>query len=449
MAVTFTLIPGQHLTLTPKLRESIEFLQLSTVELTQAVASALDENPLLELAESEDSQNQSETSESFHWDSERDGEGEWDTPASTTLSDHLSEQAGVLPLSEKDRSLLSWLIGCLDNEGFLREGLEDVASSFPIASEEITEEDWRVALSLLQSFDPPGIGARDVKESLLIQLKHRIFEGKIPADLADAVEETIRDHLELVARHKYSELKAILKCSEDCLKDILSYLGSFTPHPASAYSSEKINFVIPEVSVSKIRGKWTVSLVSQNYSRIRLNDSYAQAVVLSEDSETRNLWKGRLAEARELVRNIEQRQKSLLKVAGALLRHQEQFFEKGPSALRPLILRQIAEETELHESTVSRICNGKYLICPSGVFELKYFFSSSVGSTGGQENASSAAVKNAIRKLIDEETKTKPLSDAKLAVALEKEGFSVARRTVAKYRESLGIPSASERKQLG
>lgn len=225
-------------------------------------------------------------------------------------------------------------------------------------------------------------------------------------------------------------------------------IGRLTPRPAAEFSADKINFVIPEVAVTKIQGRWTVRLISRSGSKIRLNDSYAQAVVQSKDKETMQLWKGRLTEARELLHSIEQREKTLLKVARAILAHQEAFFDKGPSALRPLVLRQIADETELHESTVSRACSGKYLICPLGVFELKYFFSSSVGPSDSGEAASAAAVKAALKRLVDQESKAKPLSDAKIASALEQQGFSVARRTVAKYREALGIAPASERKNL-
>ena len=431
MAASLNLVPSQ---------------QLSTLELSQKISDALEDNPLLEICESSEEtfeNNASEGDQELYWNAEGDDPEEWETPAEKTLSSHLLEQAGCLPLSEKDSGLLRWLIGCLDNDGFLPE----IAQSAPF-QEEADPEDWRIALSLLQSFDPPGIGAKDVSDSLLLQLKHLLNRKLLAPELAKLTEETLRDHLTLVAKHRYDELKNKLSCSSEEIKSVLEVIGRLTPRPAAEFSADKINFVIPEVAVAKIQGHWTVRLISRSGSKIRLNDSYAQAVVQSKDKETMQLWKGRLTEARELLHSIEQREKTLLKVARAILAHQEAFFDKGPSALRPLVLRQIADETELHESTVSRACSGKYLICPLGVFELKYFFSSSVGPSDSGEAASAAAVKAALKRLVDQEPKAKPLSDAKIASALEQQGFSVARRTVAKYREALGIAPASERKNL-
>ena len=357
-------------------------------------------------------------------------------------------QITELPLSEKASGLLRWLIGCLDNDGFLPESLEEISQSAPFPKDETELEDWHVALSLLQSFDPPGIGAKDANDSLLLQLKHLLNRKLVGTELAKLTEATLRDHLTLVAKHRYDELKNKLGCSTEEIKSVLEVISRLTPRPAAEFSADKINFIIPEIAVTKVQGRWTVRLISRLGSKIRLNDTYAQAVVQSKDKETMQLWKGRLTEARELLHSIEQREKTLLKVARAILAHQEAFFDKGPSALRPLVLRQIADETELHESTVSRACSGKYLICPLGVFELKYFFSSSVGPSDSGEAASAASVKAALKRLVDQEPKAKPLSDAKLASALEQQGFAVARRTVAKYRESLGIAPASERKNL-
>lgn len=450
MAASLNLVPSQHLTLTPQMRQTLQVLQLSTLELSQKISDALEDNPLLEICESSEEtfeNNASEGDQELYWNAEGDDPEEWETPAEKTLSSHLLEQAGCLPLSEKDSGLLRWLIGCLDNDGFLPESLEEIAQSAPF-QEEADPEDWRIALSLLQSFDPPGIGAKDVSDSLLLQLKHLLNRKLLAPELAKLTEETLRDHLTLVAKHRYDELKNKLSCSSEEIKSVLEVIGRLTPRPAAEFSADKINFVIPEVAVAKIQGHWTVRLISRSGSKIRLNDSYAQAVVQSKDNETMQLWKGRLTEARELLHSIEQREKTLLKVARAILAHQEAFFDKGPSALRPLVLRQIADETELHESTVSRACSGKYLICPLGVFELKYFFSSSVGPSDSGEAASAAAVKAALKRLVDQEPKAKPLSDAKIASALEQQGFSVARRTVAKYREALGIAPASERKNL-
>ena len=291
MAASLNLVPSQHLTLTPQMRQTLQVLQLSTLELSQKISDALEDNPLLEICESSE--------ETFDWNAEGDDPEEWETPAEKTLSSHLLEQAGCLPLSEKDSGLLRWLIGCLDNDGFLPESLEEIAQSAPF-QEEADPEDWRIALSLLQSFDPPGIGAKDVSDSLLLQLKHLLNRKLLAPELAKLTEETLRDHLTLVAKHRYDELKNKLGCSSEEIKSVLEVIGRLTPRPAAEFSADKINFVIPEVAVTKIQGRWTVRLISRSGSKIRLNDSYAQAVVQSKDKETMQLWKGRRTEGRAL-----------------------------------------------------------------------------------------------------------------------------------------------------
>lgn len=448
MAVSLNLVTGQNLTLTPQLRQAIAFLQLSTLELNQTVAQALEDNPLLEAPEAEGDGAEERDSEELHWSDINSSPDDWDAPAERSLTDFLLEQLHCLHLSDRDTALVSWLIGCLDNEGFLPEGLETASSFCPAFEEAVEPEEWRTALSLLQSFEPAGIGAVDVKDSLLLQLRAFRNELALNPQIYGGCRSIIQDHLSLVAKHKYEELIKLVGCSADDLKIILELIGKLTPHPASAFGSEHINFIVPELSVYKHGKDWRVRLTNNSYSRIRLNEQYAQALVKGEDAASQQMWKDRLTEARELLRNIEQRRKTLLTVAEAILSHQRDFFDLGPTALRPLVLREIADETELHESTVSRACSGKYLICPSGIFELKYFFSSSLRTSDGQNNVSSSAVKTALKRLIDGEDKRKPLSDAKLAERLTAEGYCVARRTVAKYREAIGMAPASERKQL-
>lgn len=448
MAVTLNLVQGQNLTLTPQLRQAIAFLQLPTLELNQVVAAALENNPLLESAESEAESSEETDSEGLHWENTgTDSEG-WDAPAETTLTDFLLQQLHCLHLSDRDRALVSWLIGCLDSEGFLPEGLEGAAGCCPVSEDPIEPEEWRTALSLLQSFEPAGVGAVDTKESLLLQLKALRRETDSKSDIFELGESVIQNYLPMLAKHKYEELSKLLACPLEKLRSVLELIGKLTPHPAAAFSTDHFNFIVPELEVYKHGPDWRIRLLDTPSSRVRLNKQYAQAVLQSDDSSSMLLWKDRLNEARELLRNIEQRRKTLLKVAEAVLSHQKSFFDLGPRALQPLVLRQIAEETNLHESTVSRACSGKYMLCPAGIFELKYFFSSSLSTSDGENSVSSSAVKSALKRLIDEEDKNKPLSDAKLAERLASEGFSVARRTIAKYREGAGIAPASERKKL-
>ena len=266
MAASLNLVPSQHLTLTPQMRQTLQVLQLSTLELSQKISDALEDNPLLEICESSEEtfeNNASEGDQELYWNAEGDDPEEWETPAEKTLSSHLLEQAGCLPLSEKDSGLLRWLIGCLDNDGFLPESLEEIAQSAPF-QEEADPEDWRIALSLLQSFDPPGIGAKDVSDSLLLQLKHLLNRKLLAPELAKLTEETLRDHLTLVAKHRYDELKNKLSCSSEEIKSVLEVIGRLTPRPAAEFSADKINFVIPEVAVAKIQGRWSVRLISRS-----------------------------------------------------------------------------------------------------------------------------------------------------------------------------------------
>lgn len=285
MAASLNLVPSQHLTLTPQMRQTLQVLQLSTLELSQKISDALEDNPLLELSESSEEISESSTAEGdqeLYWNAEGYDPEEWETPAEKTLSSHLLEQAGCLPLSEKDSSLLRWLIGCLDNDGFLPESLEEIAQSAPFPKEEVDPEDWHVALSLLQSFDPPGIAARDANDSLLLQLRHLLNRKLVSSKLAALTEESLRNHLTLVAKHRYDELKNKLGCSTEEIKSVLEVIGRLTPRPAAEFSADKINFIIPEVAVARVQGRWTVRLISRSGSKIRLNDTYAQAVVQSK-----------------------------------------------------------------------------------------------------------------------------------------------------------------------
>ncbi len=445
MAQTLALHQTQHLALTPQLKQALAILQLSTVELSQLINKALEENPLLE-AESTEETTDNYEEEFDRWDIPSSGGEPWEgKEKDLTLAEHLRIQAGCLMLSNKDFALLNWLIGSLNDDGFLCADLEEIANEGPF-SEEITLSDWRAALLLLQSLEPTGIGAKDFKDSLLIQIRLLNQSGKFDERICFLAKQAVSEYLELIAHRRSDKLKEILNCTENELRSTFELISCLTPRPASCFSSETINYVIPEIRVFRnSHGEWKTVLSDQALPKIKVNELYAECLN-SDDSSS--LWHARLREARELIRSIDQRRLTLLRVSEAIVQHQAAFFSEGPVAMKPLVLRQIADELGLHESTVSRVSNGKYLLCPAGIFELKYFFSAQISDGSADRAFSSTAVKTFLKKLLDEENPMKPLSDAKLATLLGEQGFPIARRTVAKYREALGFASASQRKKF-
>jgi RNA polymerase sigma-54 factor len=483
---TLQLRLSQHLALTPQLQQSIRLLQLSTLELNQEIEQALQENPLLERVGEEfgsyapggevlaaPPQSSGDTAPSgegggdsaaaerpeadenwgLEWGASRttrehsdDGDdvdaGEIQA-AATSLRDHLIAQIGLTQLSPRERALVAFLVEALDDDGYLTQSLEELAGVLPedadIDAEELLEE-LSIALRHLQNLDPPGIGARSPAECLELQLA--AVPPQPTVDLARAI---VRSHLEQLAARDFAKIKKALGCDDDALRDAQTLIKSLNPRPGARYAPLDTRYIIPDVVVRKVRGNWMASLNSDAMPRLRINRLYA-GILQANRNGSKGLA-GQLQEAKWLIKNVQQRFDTIGRVSQAIVDRQRAFFDHGEVAMRPLTLREIADTVGLHESTISRVTTQKYLASPRGIYELKYFFGSHVSTdTGGA--ASSTAIRALIKQLVASEDGHKPLSDAKIADILGEQGIVVARRTVAKYRESLSIPPVNLRKTL-
>ncbi len=470
---------SQHLALTPQLQQSIRLLQLSTLELEQELEKYLQENPLLEREDDEyaspspvagqdaaapgESETQpaeaeaaasasSSDEESWLGDSDGDGttyassSGSFDDDdndyqdvqaATTSLREHLSWQLGLMSLPARDRTLVQCLIDALDDDGYLTQSLEDLAESLP-PELEIEPEELQIALRHLQHFDPTGVGARNAQECLALQLE------ALPADETQVLAlRIVRHHLDLLAGRDFLKLKKLAECDDEQLREAQFLIRSLNPRPGAKYAALDARYITPDVVVRKIRGQWVVNVNSDAYPRLRINSLYAQILSRQRGSGLA----GQLQEARWLIKNVQQRFDTILRVAQSIVDRQRQFFDHGEVAMRPLVLREIADILGLHESTVSRVTTQKYMATPRGIFELKYFFGSHVATEAGGA-CSATAIRALIKQLVGAEDARKPLSDSQISELLGQQGIVVARRTIAKYRESLNIPPVKLRKAL-
>ena len=485
MKPTLQLKLSQHLTLTPQLQQSIKLLQLSTLELNQEIERALLENPMLEReegsegvfsgftdiipgmtgkAEASDSGGEqgdgkesepylssddtgyeeridwSDTSNGAHNRSEDDDfDFQEVQAASTSLNEYLDTQVALSQLSDRDRMLVRFIIEALDDDGYLHQELEELFELLP-PELGFDLDDLVIALCHVQQLEPTGVGARTPQECLGLQL--RALPASPERNLALNI---VEHHIELLADHNFTHLRRITGCEDETLRAAQALILTLDPHPGSRHTSAEARYVLPDVNVRKIRGRWTVALNAEAMPKLRINQLYT--TLLRQNRGQAGALSGQLHEARWLIKNIQQRFDTILRVSQAIVDQQRQFFDHGEVAMRPLTLREVADQLELHESTVSRVTTQKYMSTPRGVFELKYFFGSHVGTdTGG--SASSTAIRALIRQIIDAEDKKKPLSDAKIADMLGEQGIVVARRTIVKYRTSLNIPAVSQRKAI-
>jgi RNA polymerase sigma-54 factor len=468
---------SQQLALTPQLQQSIKLLQLSTLELETEIERYLLENPLLEredddgdtygstatpgngkdtddgheTASGEDSlPTEDRTTDFDGFDSEWAGEGgsypsasraEEDEDndyqdiqaATTNLRDHLCWQLGVTVLSDDDASHVRLLIEALDDDGYLTQSIEELAESY-----ETSVEDLQIALAHLQNFDPTGVGARDARECLLLQLE------VLPEDSVSALATTVvSDHLDLLAAHNFQQLRKLTNCDDETLREAMALIQSLDPRPGAQYTPIETRYVVPDVIVRKTRGRWEAAINPDAFPRLRVNRLYAQILSQQRGSGL----SGQLQEARWLIKNVQQRFETILRVTQAIVDRQRQFFDHGEVAMRPLVLREIAEILELHESTISRVTTQKYMATPRGIFELKYFFGSHVATEAGGA-CSSTAIRALIKQLVAAENPKRPLSDNQISELLGQQGIVVARRTIAKYRDALAISPANLRKSL-
>jgi RNA polymerase sigma-54 factor len=463
---------GQSLTMTPQLQQAIRLLQMPTLELQAHIQQVLESNVMLEQEESEEeaelltsltaleSAPTVEVSEPTEveiieqpWadqpgtgsdagraEDDEERERELADEHAVSLREHLLEQLELAGLRPDDLQVAAAIVDALNDDGYLKESLEEIAESLRPQIDWDTEEVERV-LMLVQMLEPAGVAARDLSECLSLQLAQidPATDGLVLAQKIAA------EHLELLAARDQQPLHDALNADSEAIESAIALVRSCHPRPGSLISTAATEYIVPDVFVRRTEKGWAVELNPGTLPRVRVNDSYAGMLGRGGSFST---LRAQLQEARWLLKSLEIRNDTLLKVARAIVERQTDFLSEGEESMRPMILKDIAQAIEMHESTISRVTSGKYLHTPRGVFELRYFFSSQVDGGDGQ-GTSSTAIRAKIRKLIREEDTARPLSDNRLAELLSEQGIPVARRTVAKYREALGIESSAERKRNG
>ncbi len=483
--------------MTPQLQQAIRLLQLSALDLSQEIQEALDTNPLLDTEEEYNQSGQAELQEPGETRQEQqresqegndiNNEREIQTDASQitedlpvdsewadvydsylpssgsngeandsdymaqrsgapTLHEHLMWQMNLTPFTPLDNSIATAIIDSISDDGYFTGDLEEIRHSFDSGEDEeerLSLEAVQAVLHRIQAFDPPGIGACDPQECLLIQLQQ--LPESTP--LVTQAIKLCRDHFNLLANQDQSQIKRRMKIDDDELAQIMRLIRSLNPRPGTSIAQSEPEYVIPDVFVSKRHGRWVVELNAEATPKLRVNSDYASLIRRADHSDDNTFLKNHLQEARWFIKSLMSRNETILRVASKIVEYQRGFFEHGEEAMKPLVLRDIAEALEMHESTISRVTTQKYMHTPKGTLEFKYFFSSHVSTSAGGE-CSSTAIRALIKKLIAAELPNKPLSDNKIATILSEQGIEVARRTVAKYRESMSIPPSNERKRL-
>lgn len=486
MKQTLQLKMGQSLTMTPQLQQAIRLLQLSTLDLQNEIQEALDSNPMLEVEDvkpepeaKKDPQTKEEKKEK-EAEQAQDAEGDWnqdipeDLPVDTswddvyqsapsgpapsgddefsfesrnsvseTLHDHLMWQLNLTNFSDKDYAIAVTLLDSVEASGLLSSSIDDLYEGLNDAIEDVDLDEVYAVLHRLQQFDPPGVVTQDINECLLVQL------NQLPKDtpFLCTARDIIRDYLPLLGTKDYKTIMRKLNIKETELKHAISLIQTLNPRPGDDIGSDNTEYVVPDVFVSKKNQRWTVELNPDIAPKLRINSSYASMVKRADSSSDNTYLKDNLQEAKWFLKSLQSRNETLLKVATCIVEKQQGFLDFGEEAMKPLVLFDVAEAVEMHESTISRVTTQKYMHTPKGIFELKYFFSSHVSTDSGGE-CSSTAIRAIIKKLIAAENVQKPLSDSKIANLLAEQGIKVARRTIAKYRESMSIPPSNERKQL-
>lgn len=470
---------GQSLTMTPQLQQAIKLLQLSTVELEQEIQEILDSNPLLETKSDQPSANE-ETENNTHDKSENvesvdsaiptemdldanwedvysdyspthlSGDGDSTTTilektysGSDSLQSHLRWQIELTQLSSADKIIAEAIIDAIDEKGYLTSTLE---SLYDFLKDDLLLEDIdevESVLTFIQHLDPIGIGSRSLGECLAVQLQVKYPNSALVKKSA----KLIKNKPELLSVKNHPVLKKQLKLTPENFKELINLIKTLDPHPGSCFESDLTEYIKPDAYVRKVEGRWQVSLNSSSSSNLQINDFYADLLMKKGKPSDIKYLKHNLQQANWFIKSIQSRNHTILRVSELIVEHQQAFFQYGAQAMKPMILRDIAERLDMHESSISRATTKKYLHTPRGVFELKYFFSSHVATESGG-GCSSTAIQSMIKKLISAEDLKKPLSDSKLTVMLKEQGIKVARRTVAKYREGLNIASSHERKAM-
>lgn len=500
MKASLVLKMGQQLTMTPQLQQAIRLLQMSTLDLQDEIREALEANPMLErqddadadghaseadpLAEASEQASHAESPASSHeppapehnessentgdlecipdelavdtsWEdiyqtsasnlpvaSDEDRDFTATTASGISLQDHLLWQLNLSSLDPRQEYLATTLIDSINSDGYLESSLDELLAGLD-PQLGVHLEELEDMLEHIQQFDPTGVGARDLRECLLLQLAQL---DKDTPHLAEA-RQLCDKHLELLGGREYSRLMRQMRLSETALGEVVQLIQSLDPRPGSHIEENAPEYITPDVIVRKDKQRWTVELNPEIAPRLRVNALYASYVRRADNSDDNTFMRNQLQEARWFIRSLHSRNETLLRVATEILKRQPGFFEHGPVAMKPMVLADIAEALEMHESTISRATTQKYMHTPRGIFELKYFFSSHVSTDQGGE-CSSTAIRAMIEQLVAAENPKKPLSDSKITALLAEQGIQVARRTIAKYREALGIPASTDRKQL-
>ena len=460
---------SQHLTITPRLQQAIRLLQLSTLELHTEIQEALDSNLMLELDEDDAPEYgaeieiapadiPSELPVDSVWEDiydappasgglSREGPDGTDLVAlraqTESLKDLLHWQTALMRLSDTDRVIAAALIDAVDDDGYLALSLEDIHHSVDPLRREVTLEEIEAVLRRIQTLDPPGVAARGLGECLAIQLR------QLPAgtEWRDAALIVATEHLQALGSKSYAQIMAALGLGKNELQCVIDLIRSLSPRPGAAVETSAPEYVVPDVFVRREHDAWKVELNPDASPRLRINAHYADLIQRSGDSADNNILRSHLREARWFLNSLLNRGETLLKTATCIVERQKGFLEHGEEAMKPMVLADVAQTIGMHESTISRVTTRKYMHTPRGVFELKYFFSSHVRTDSGSE-ASSTAIRAVLRKLVAAEDPARPLSDQKLTEILSGQGIRIARRTVAKYREAMAIPSSTERKSL-
>ena len=488
---------GQQLTMTPQLQQAIRLLQLSTLDLQHEIQEALDTNPMLDVSEDEHSNESSDANTDSDFDKRNEREpkkdensnsedntadGEWSNEIPTelavdtswddvyqsapsgsglsrpdgedmdyesrrgnaeSLQDYLTWQLNLTPMSDLDNEIAEAIVDAVAPNGMLQQSAEDIWQGMLNQYPELELDEVMAVLHRVQQFDPPGVASQSVAECLLIQLK------QLPKDLPsyDVAYALVENHLALLGARDFKQLMRKLKVKEPELQDAIRIIQGLNPRPGEAIGEDTTEYVVPDVFVKKENNRWTVQLNPDIAPKLRINSDYASLVKRADSSNDNTFLRDNLQEARWFIKSLQSRNETLLKVATCIVEKQQGFLDSGPEAMRPMVLHDVAEIVEMHESTISRVTTQKYMHTPQGIFELKYFFSSHVSTESGGE-CSSTAIRAIIKKLVAAENQRKPLSDSKITGLLEEQGIHVARRTIAKYRESLGIAPSNERKRL-
>lgn len=497
MKLSLELKLGQQLTMTPQLQQAIRLLQLSTLDLQQEVQQALENNPLLEEEDSATESNADDTTDQAtdapsetsltdfstgekvekrseeselqeEWNEQIPNElptdSGWDdvyqpsyspqgertndeitrqNSAPESLKDHLEWQFNLILLSDTDRLIGSAIIDTISDDGYLTSTLEDILEGMDSALE-LELDEMEAMLHRIQQFEPTGIACRDLRECLMLQLDSPDYQDN-PA--LSAAKRVVDQHLSRLGSHDYATIMRKTKLKEAELKNALDLIQTLNPKPGDSINSKESEYVIPDVLVSKKQGEWVVELNPDASPRLRINTGYSSLIRRADNSSENTYLKDHLQEARWFIKSLQSRSETLLKVATKIVDYQHDFLDHGEEAMKPLVLHEIAESVEMHESTISRVTSHKYIHTSRGIFELKYFFSSHVSTASGGA-CSSTAIRALIKKLVAQEHPHKPLSDNEIAALLTEQGINVARRTVAKYREFLLIPPSNERKRL-